>query len=173
MAETGLLKPDARVELLDGQIIDMMPIGPFHAGTTNRLAKSFVNLAGNRWHTGIQTPIRLGAHAEPVPDLTLLKPAPDDYTSRHPGPEEVFLLIEVADSTLTYDRAEKLPAYGRAGIPEVWIVNLPERSVEIYREPHYLGYSSKMVVREGEQACLRAFPDVAIDVKALLKQATP
>ncbi len=173
MAEAGLLKPDARVELLDGQIIDMMPIGPFHAGTTNRLAKSFIKLAENRWHTGIQTPIRLDAHAEPVPDLTLLKPSPDDYTSRHPCSEEVFLLIEIADSTLAYDRTEKLPAYGRAGIPEVWIVNLPERSVEIYREPHYLGYSSKRIIREGEQACPQAFPDVAIQVKALLKQATP
>ncbi len=171
MGETGLLKPDARVELLDGQIIDMMPIGPFHAGTTNRLAKLFIRLSEDRWHVAIQTPVRLTAHSEPQPDVMLLKPVPDDYTGRHPGPEDVFLLIEVADSTLTYDRGAKLPAYGRAGIQEVWIINLPERSIEVYREPHYLGYASKNVLREKDQARPQAFPDVAIDVQSLLRQA--
>ena len=171
MAQSGLLTPDARVELLDGQIIDMMPIGPFHAGATNRLAKIFIKRAEDRWHVTIQAPLHLDKNSEPVPDLMLVKPAPDDYISRHPRPENVFLLIEVADSTLAYDQGAKLSAYGRVGVQEFWIINLPERTIEVYREPHYVGYASKEVLREGQQAHPQAFPDVVIDVTALLKQA--
>lgn len=170
MAETGLLGPDARVELLDGEIIDMMPIGPFHAGTTNRLAKLFIQLSKDRWHTSIQTPVRLSEHSEPISDVMLLKPLAGEYTSRHPRPEDVLLLIEVADSTLAYDREKKLPAYGRVGIPEVWIINLSERAVEVYREPQFLGYGLKAVLREGDQAAPQAFADAVIDVKTLLRQ---
>ena len=171
MAETGLLKPDAHVELLDGQIIDMMPIGPFHAGTTNRLNRFFNRLSEGRWLVAVQNPVHLDEHSEPQPDLMLLKPAADDYTDRHPEADDVFLLIEVADSTLSYDRGSKLPAYGRAGIREVWIINLPEHKIEVYREPHYLGYASKNVLREKDQASPQAFPDAAIDVQTLLRQA--
>lgn len=171
MAETGLLQPDARVELLDGQIIDMLPIGPFHAGTTNRLNRFFNRLSEGRWLVAVQNPVHLDEHSEPQPDLMLLKPVQDDYTTRHPRPEEVSLLIEVVDSTLTYDRGAKLPAYGRAGIQEVWIINLPEHKIEVYREPHYLGYASTKVLRETDQARPLAFPDVAIDVQSLLRQA--
>lgn len=171
MSEIGLLEHDARVELLNGEIIDMMPIGPFHAGTTNRLAKLFIQLSSGRWYTSIQTPLRLSDHSEPIPDLMLLKADPDEYTSRHPIPEDAFLLIEVADSSLAYDRENKLPAYGRSGIPEVWIINLPERTVEIYREPHFLGYTSKVLLREGDQACPKAFADAAIDVNVLLNRS--
>jgi Uma2 family endonuclease len=171
MAETGVLKPDARVELLDGEIVDMMPIGPFHAGTTNRLAKLFLKVSQERWQVAIQTPVRLAQHSEPQPDLMLLRPSPDDYTRCHPGPDDVLLLIEVADSAVTYDRSKKLPAYGRAGIPEVWIINLPERTVEVCREPHFLGYASETVLQPGEAASPAAFPDAAVDIEALLRQA--
>lgn len=171
MARSGLFEPDARVELLDGEIIDMMPIGPFHACTTNRLAKLFIQLSKERWHTSIQTPVRLSEHSELIPDMMLLKTRLDEYTSRHPRPEDVFLLIEVADSTLAYDRAKKLPAYGRAGIPEVWIINLTERTIEVYREPQFLGYNSKSMLREGDQAAPQAFGDAVVDVKAILRQA--
>jgi Uma2 family endonuclease len=102
----------------------------------------------------------------------LLKLAAHDYIKRHRGPEDVFLLIEVADSTVAYDRNQKLPAYGRAGIPEVWLINLPERSIEVYRQPHYLGYASKQDLREGSSACPHAFPEAEIDVQELLRQAS-
>lgn len=171
MAEAGLLKADDRVELLDGQIIDMMLIGPFHGGVNNRLARMFIKLANDRWHVAIQTPVRLDDHSEPQPDLMLLKPAPDDYTTEHPAPEDVLLLVEVADSTLNYDRSDKLPAYGRAGVAEVWLVNLPQRLLEVYREPHYTGYASRTVLREGQSAHPGAFPDVALDVSELFRQA--
>ena len=168
MAETGVLKPDARVELLDGEIIDMPPIGPSHGGSTNRLIDTFASLARKRWIVSAQNPIHLGEHSEPQPDLMLLKPSPDYYTRRHPRPEDVFLLIEVSDTTLMLDRDEKLPAYGRAGIPEVWILNLSERKLEIYREPHFAGYASQKIVRAGDKAAPLAFPDAVVNVGELL-----
>ena len=171
MAETGVLRPDARVELLDGRIIDMSPIGPFHGGVTKRLIRFFTALAKSRWVVAAQDPVRLDDHSEPQPDLMLLKPAADDYTTRHPGPADVFLLIEVADSSLELDREEKLPAYGRAGISEVWILNLPARTIEVYREPHFMGYGANRTLHAGDQASPLAFPDVAVDVAELLKLA--
>jgi len=171
MAETGVLRPDARVELLDGQIIDMSPIGPSHGGVVKRLNDYFSRLAQGRWLMAVQDPLRLDPQSEPEPDLMLLKRAPDFYTSRHPVPEDVFLLIEVADTTLEFDREEKLPAYGRAGVAEVWIVNLSEQTIEVYREPHFAGYTATKVLCAGERACPLAFPDVAVDVAELLKLA--
>jgi len=171
MGETGVIKPDARVELLDGEIIDMMPIGPFHGGVTKRLNHYFARLGKGRWLVAVQDPVHLDKHSEPQPDLMLLKPVPGDYTDRHPGPADVFLLIEVADTSLAYDCQDKLPAYGRAGISEVWIVNLEDQSVELYREPHMAGYGSTMVLRTGQKATPLAFSDVAVDVAELLKRA--
>jgi len=170
MAETGVLKPDARVELISGEIIDVSPIGPFHGGLVKRLSRLFNLQATGRWMVSTQDPVRLDDHSEPEPDVMLLKPVADDYTSRHPQPSDVFLLIEVADSTLEYDREEKLPAYGRAGIAEVWIVNLQDATIEVYREPHFTGYGNKAVLRAGDQAKPLAFPDAAVNVAELLKR---
>jgi Uma2 family endonuclease len=170
MAETGVLRPDARVELLDGRIIDMSPIAPFHGGLVKRLSRLFTLKAKGRWTVSIQDPLRLDDHSEPEPDVMLLKPAPDDYTSRHPQPDDVFLLIEVSDTTLDHDHTEKLPAYGRAGVVEVWIVNLQDSTFEVYRKPHFTGYGSKTVLHKGEQVKPLAFPDVLVDVAELLKR---
>jgi Uma2 family endonuclease len=170
MAETGVLRPDARVELLDGRILDMSPIGPFHGGVVKRLSRLFHQLAHGRWLVSTQDPLRLDEYSEPQPDLMLLRPAADDYTRRHPEPGDVWLLIEVADTTLELDRGEKLPAYGRAGIPEVWIVNLPELVVEVYREPHLAGYAQRRLARAGERISPAAFPDATVEVGALLER---
>ena len=170
MAETGVLHPAARVELLDGKIIDMSPIGPFHGGLVKRLSRIFNLKAKGRWIVSTQDPVHLNDRSEPEPDVMLLKPSPDDYTNRHPQPEDVLLLIEVSDTTLDYDREEKLPAYGRAGVTEVWIVNLHDETIEIYREPHFTGYGSKTVLHTGDQVMPQAFPDVAVDVAELLKR---
>lgn len=171
MAETGVIKPDARVELLDGQIIDMAPIGPFHGGAVKRLNRLFAKAAKDRFLVAVQDPVHLNDRSEPQPDVMLLKPKADDYGTRHPRPEDVFLLIEVADSTLQFDRDEKVAAYGAGGITEVWLVNLPEQKLEVYREPHFTGYASKTILSPGDTARPAAFPDVAIDVAALLRQA--
>jgi Uma2 family endonuclease len=170
MAETGVLRPDARVELLEGRIIDMSPIGPFHGGIVNYLNQLFTAAAKGRWVISVQNPVRLDDHSEPQPDIMLLKPAKDFYRRRHPQPEDVFLLIEISDSTLETDQEEKIPAYGRAGIPEVWIVNLNELTVEVYREPNFTGYGSKTILPTGSQAAPNAFPDIIIDVAELLKR---
>ena len=165
-----MLRPDARVELLNGEIIDMSPIGPFHGGLVNRLIRIYGKLSNGRWQASAQNPLRLDDHSEPEPDFMLLKPSPNDYTSRHPRPDEAFLLVEVADASLDYDLEEKLPAYGHAGVAEVWIVNLRDQSLEVYREPHFTGYGSKTVVRAGDTVAPLAFPDAAVDVAELLKK---
>ena len=116
MAETGVLRPDARVELLDGRIIDMSPIGPFHGDVTTYLTEFFAAASKGRWRTRVQNPVRLDEHSEPQPDLVLAKPMADAYRKRHPRPEEIYLLIEVSDTSLEADLEDKLPAYGRAGI---------------------------------------------------------
>lgn len=170
MAETGVLRPDAHVELLNGEIIEASPIGPVHGGLVKRLNRLFNLKAKGRWTVSTQDPLHLDDHSEPEPDVMLLKPAADDYTSRHPQPDDVFLLIEVSDTTLDYDRAEKLPAYGRAGVPEVWIVNPQSAILEVYREPHFTGYGSKTVLKAGEQAKPLAFPDAVVEVAELLKR---
>jgi Uma2 family endonuclease len=170
MAETGVLRPDARVELLDGQIIDMSPIGPYHGGVTNFLSQFFFAAAKGRWTTTVQNPLRLDDHSEPEPDVMLLKPSPDFYRKRHPLPEDVFLLVEISDSSLARDQEEKLPAYARAGIAEVWIVDLNEQTIEVYRQPNCTGYGAKTILREGDQASPQAFPDAKVDVAELLKR---
>jgi Uma2 family endonuclease len=170
LGELGILSPDARVELIDGAIHDMSPIGPLHSGIVNRLIRLFSEKAKRRWIVSAQNPVGLDKYSEPEPDLVLLKPAPDDYVSHHPAPDDVFLLIEVADSTLDFDRGKKLQIYARAGISEFWIVNLPESVIEVYREPHFIGYEKKIVLRAGEKASPLAFPDVVVDVAELLKR---
>jgi Uma2 family endonuclease len=171
MAETGILQPEARVELLDGEVIDMMPIDPPHGGTVNKLNHLFLNSSQGRWVVSVQNPVRLSPRSEPQPDLMLLKPDPEYYAHGHPEPEDVFLLVEVADTTVSYDRNRKIPAYGRAGIPEVWLINLPKRTVEVFRNPHATGYASIQTFGIDDTLEVPAFPDVRIKVGALLKHA--
>lgn len=170
MAETGVLKPDSRVELLDGQIVDMSPIGPFHGSVVKRLNRLFNSLSNGRWMVSVQDPLLLDELSEPQPDLMLLKPVPDDYFARHPGPGDVLLLIEVADTSLAYDKGEKLVAYGRAGVRETWIINLIDQVIEVYREPHYGGYGSTNLRRSGDKVSSQAFPDVEVNVAELFRQ---
>jgi Uma2 family endonuclease len=170
MAETGVLRPDARVELLNGEIIDMSPVGPFHSSVTNYLIEIFTAASKGRWMTSAQNPVRLDDYSEPQLDLVLLKPSPDFYRKRHPQPEDVYLLVEVSERSLATDREEKLPAYGRAGIAEVWIVNLTDQTIEVYHEPHFNGYGAKTLLRSGDQARSQAFSDVGVNVSELLKR---
>jgi Uma2 family endonuclease len=170
LAELGILAPDARVELIEGAIHDMSPIGPPHSGITIRLNRLFSLRSKGRWIVSVQSAVRLDSHSEPQPDVVLLKPAPDDYTSHHPAPDDVLLLIEVADSSLEFDRSKKLAVYARAGISEVWIVNLQDSTIEVYREPHFTGYEKRTVLSAGQKAAPAAFPDVDVDVAELLRK---
>jgi Uma2 family endonuclease len=170
MAETGVLEPDARVELLDGEIVDMSPIGPFHGSVSNFLTELFILASKGRWITAVPGPVRLHDHSEPQPDLMLLKRSPNYYGKRHPRPEDVYLLVEISDTSLEKDQGKKLPAYARAGIAEVWIVNLNELTIEVYRQPHFSGYASKAILQAGDKASPQLFPDVSVDVAELLKR---
>jgi Uma2 family endonuclease len=169
LAETGVLRPDERVELVDGRIIDMSPIGPLHGGVVILLNHMFHQLSQRRWAVTVQGPVRLDDASEPQPDVMLVKPAPDFYRRRHPKPEDVFLLIEVSDSTLETDREVKLPVYARAGIVEVWIVDLVNGRLEVYREPRSAGYANTRILHEGESAAPVLFPDAVIEVAKLLR----
>ena len=175
MAENGILAPDARVELLEGQIVDMLPIGPFHSGTVSRLLNLFARRGGDRWIVNAQNPVRLSSQSEPQPDFVLLRPRADFYTKQHPVSADVFLVVEVADSSVRFDREEKLPVYARAGIVEFWLVNLVERVIEVYREPSVAAgvYGSVARLQPGERIALAAFPDVMLSVAELLSSPTP
>ena len=168
MAEVGLLKPDERVELIEGEIVKMTPIGPRHAGHVEQLADVFSHALGRAVHIRTQNPLRLGDRSEPEPDMMVLRRAPDFYKSRHPDPSDVHLLVEVADSSLVYDRQTKVPLYARHGIPEVWLVNLVERHIAVYRDPAPDGYRSVSIVRQGGTLRPLAFPDFELAVDEIL-----
>ena len=168
MAEVGILKPDERVELIEGEIIVMPPIGPLHAGSVDISTQVFPLLAQGRFLVRIQNPVRLSEGSEPEPDVALLRPRPEGYTTAHPTPADVLLLVEVADSTLEYDRQVKAHIYGRAGVPETWVKNLPEDCIERFTEPGPEGYGQHTIHRRGETLTPASLPDVAVAVADLL-----
>ncbi len=135
MAEAGIFHEDDRVELLDGQIVEMTPIGVPHAGCVNRLTELFSPLAGTIATLSVQNPVILAEHWEPQPDFTVLRYRTDGYGARPPQVADVLLVIEVADTSVQSDRRVKIPLYAQAGIPEAWLVNLPADRIEVYRNP--------------------------------------
>jgi Uma2 family endonuclease len=134
MAEAGLFV-DERVELLDGEIITMSPKLSSHAFTVNRLMYALITKLGSTALVRVQDPIVLNDWSEPEPDLTVCQPDPDGYARAHPRADQVLLVIEVADTSLTYDCTRKAQAYAASGIPEYWIVNLTDRQVEVLTDP--------------------------------------
>ena len=168
MAEAGILSEDDRVELLEGEVVRMAPIGLRHATCVRRLNRLFSKWVGERAIVDVQNPIRLGEHSEPQPDVALLKPRPDFYATSHPGPEDVVLVIEVAETSAAVDREVKVPLYARFGVPEVWLVDLAEDRVEVFREPSAQGYREVRVLRRGESVAPALLPDLAVPVDAVL-----
>jgi Uma2 family endonuclease len=168
MARVGILAPDDRVELIDGEIIEMAPIGPHHAASVRQCTESFVREFSDLAHVSVQSPIRLDTYDEPEPDLALIRRRADSYRFAHPAPEDVFLVVEVADTSLAADRRVKLLRYARAGITEVWLVDLPDDVVEVHREPTADGYRLARTARRGERIAPIAFPDREIAVADLL-----
>ncbi|MER2603110.1 MAG: Uma2 family endonuclease, partial [Candidatus Competibacter phosphatis] len=152
MGETGFLDPEARLELIEGELFEMAPIGSFHAGIVRILAEKLRLGAADAALVDSQNPIVLDDHSEPQPDLVLLRPRADYYLNEHPRAQDVLLLIEVSDSTAQFDRKTKVPLYARHGIPEVWLVMGPRRRhVEIYRDPQPErgAYRTRVQAREG------------------------
>ena len=171
MAETGILAARERVELIDGEVLIMPPMGHYHIGGVARYARVLISRAGNRYTVLIQSTVRLGARFAPEPDLALAKYREDDYYFAHAGPEDLLLVVEVADSSLEYDREVKARRYGQAGIPETWILNLPEDCLERFTEPGPEGYARRDILRRGDKVTPAALPDMELAVAELLPPA--
>ena len=167
MADAGILAEDERVELLDGEIFVMPPIGPPHEDGTTRLSRDLILRLGDRAWVRVQNSVRLNDYGLPEPDIAVVR-FRDDYHRNRPTPADVLLVIEVADSSLRRDRELKLPHYAAAGIPEVWIANVPARQVEAFHDPVDGVYQSSRIVRADGQISPRAFPDVVLTVGAFL-----
>jgi len=167
MAAAGILQEDERVELIEGEIVPMAPIGSAHGGASNALTMLLTAAIGQRAIVSVANSVRLDRFNEPQPDFALLRPRDDFYRHAHPGPTDVLLLIEVSRSTLRFDRLVKLPLYARAGIPEVWIVDLVDPALETHRAPGPDGYAEMARHVAGTVAPL-AFPDALIAVAAVL-----
>jgi Uma2 family endonuclease len=171
MAEVGLLAPDARVELIEGEIIDMAPIGNRHMSVVDRLTRLFVLAAGEDAIVRVGGSVRLGRMSEPQPDLIILKPRADFYSDEFASGQETFLVIEVSDTSLRYDREIKMPLYARHGVPEAWIVNLQHELLLVFAEPADGAYRQHRVVERPGRMTLAAMPGLEVDLSSLLPGA--
>ena len=175
MVVAGILSEDERVELIQGEIVKMSPVGIRHASCVKRLNRLFSQVLGDRTIVAVQDPVELSNLSEPQPDLALLKPRADFYATGHPQPQDILLLVEVADTTVESDFAErtlrersiKIPLYASSGIKEVWLVDVNEQVIEVFREPTDNSYQSIQKLQLGE-IFVQAFPDVSFAVEEIL-----
>ena len=168
MGEAGIFPPDARLELIEGEIYETSPIGSPHAACVKFLAGLFHRIFGNRLVVSVHDPIRLNDFSEPQPDVALLRRRDDFYRSAHPTPEDVLLVVEVADATVVADRKVKLPLYAHSGVAEAWLVNIPEGQVEIYSDPASGAYRRAEVFGRGAEARSHTVEGLAVGVGELL-----
>lgn len=167
MAEVGILDPEARVELIDGDIIDMAPPGSPHAATVHLLTEAFVRAVEGRATVLAQNPVRLSDFSEPQPDLALLWRRDDFYRERHPQAADVLLIVEIAASSLRFDRDTKQPLYARHGIPELWLADLGGRRLTRYRAPQHGAYTLVDEPELGTALEVTALPGVVVDLRRL------
>ncbi|MBA2442426.1 MAG: Uma2 family endonuclease [Rubrobacter sp.] len=168
MAEAGILDEDDRVELIEGEVLEMSPVGSRHAACVNRFNSLFNRQVTDKAIVGVQNPVRLDEHSEPEPDLALLRPREDFYSGDHPAPGDVLLLVEVAETSAEYDSAVKLPLYARAGIPEVWLVNLPDESIELHHRAASGEYRETLRAKRGERLASKTVPELEVAVGDVL-----
>ncbi len=168
MGETGILTEDDRVELVEGEIIEMSPIGRRHAACVGRLTNLFGRLLAENAITWVQNPIVLNDYSEPQPDVALLRRRDDFYERSLPTPDDVLLVVEVSDTTIEYDRQIKVPLYARAGIAEVWIINLVDEQIEVYAQPVNDAYQSKREASRGETITSPGAFNVTLNVDDIL-----
>ena len=168
MAELGILAPDARVELIEGEIIDMTPQGSRHAAIVSRLNERLVSAVGASAMVRCQLPVRLGTRSEPEPDFAIVKRRDDDYTTAHPVAEDVLLVIEISNTTVSYDRLIKIPLYARHGIVEAWLIDVPAGRVHQFRGPQSGSYTDISVIERPGILHPVALPSVPIDLSEVL-----
>jgi Uma2 family endonuclease len=168
MAAAGVLSENDRVELIEGEIIEMNPIGSRHAACVGRLTKLLERLAGDMGIVWVQNPVQISDYSEPLPDVALLKRRDDFYAQANPQATDALLIIEVADSSVEYDKGIKIPLYAEAGIPEVWIVNLPNEIIESYARPLNDTYQEISMTKRGESLAAKSVPGLIIEVNQIL-----
>ena len=169
MGEAGIFAPEARLELIEGGILEMAPIGSPHAGAVNSLTELFIHLAYGLATVTVQNPFIADDISMPQPDLLLAKPRADRYSKSHPTPADILLLIEVADTTLRFDLRRKAPFYARRGIAEVWVVDVNDRVVHMFREPSASGYRTALTAAVGDKVAPTALPQVEITVADIFR----
>lgn len=157
MAEVGILKPEDDIELINGEIIKMSPIGSKHPAYIDLLDELLKDLLGKKVQVRVQSSVRLDDYSEPEPDLMILKRRKDFYINRIPTPKDVYLIIEVANSTLEKDRKIKAPLFAKAGIPEYWILNIPDKQLECYSSPKSGKYQKETIIKDDQTAVFNAF----------------
>ena len=168
IGEVGIFPPDARTELVDGLVRRMPPIHPPHASIVKRLNSLLAVQLKGIAVVGVQDPIQLDDYNEPQPDVTVLRFRNDYYASQHPTPADVLLTIEVADTSLSYDRDEKMPRYGRAGIPESWLVDVQSGTITVFTEPHAGGYGQQRVLSRGQDIVSESVENLRLQVDEVL-----
>ena len=173
MAEVGILSPEERVQLIEGEIIVMPPIGPGHASSVALSIHAFSRPADDQFIVQVQNPLHLADGSEPEPDVMLLRPRADYYATAHPTPADTFVVLEVSDSTLEFDRNRKAQVYGRAGVAQTLVLNLPEDCIENFTEPGPQGYGRHTIHRRGDKIRLVALPDMELAVEDLLPLLPP
>jgi Uma2 family endonuclease len=172
MGEVGIFGEDDRVELIDGVIVEMAPIGPEHASQVTKLQHRLTLLLGDRALVPGQNPIVLDDGSMPEPDVVIARFRADYYQERHPRPEDIILIIEVADSSVVFDRRSKSLLYARAQVPEYWMFNLPDRAIEVFRSPTEAGYREVTTLRPGDRLSILLLPEGDLDVADLLIAAS-
>jgi Uma2 family endonuclease len=171
MAEAGIFHPEERVELIAGQIIRMSAKGTAHTAAVRRTAKILRNLLANQAEVYTQDPIQLDDFSEPEPDIAVVRIDPLDYADHHPTPSEVYLIIEVADSSFKYDRQTKGKAYAKSGIADYWVLDVNERKLHVFREPTPEGYQSEVILSEEASLSPLQFPTFVIALQDMLPLA--
>jgi len=168
MADAGILTEDDRVELIEGEIIEMSPTGSRHAACVERVNRLLNRLAGEDAIVRVQSPVRLNDFSEPQPDVTLLRPREDFYERAHPAPGDVLLVVEVADTSAAYDRGVKVSLYARSVIPEMWLVDLSREKIEVYAQPAGGSYQQMAEAARGESVTSKTVPGLTLAVADIL-----
>jgi Uma2 family endonuclease len=168
LGEANIFPPGSRLELINGEIIEMAPIGSHHASHLKRINNLFSGLIKNNEIISIQDPVQLGDLSEPEPDFMLLHPSSDFYYENHPVASDVFLLIEIADTSLKFDQNQKLRLYALHNVPEYWLLNVNDASVEVYRQPHDGLYAEKTTLYSGDKITLSQLRDISINISDIL-----
>ncbi|MCK4841111.1 MAG: Uma2 family endonuclease [Methylococcales bacterium] len=168
LGEANIFPPGSRLELINGEIIEMAPIGSNHSGHINRLNQLLARFIANQAIVSVHNPVQLGDLSEPEPDLMLLKPNADFYSSQHPDASHVLLLIEVADSSLKFDQNQKLRLYALHNIPEYWLLNVNDACLEVYSQPHNGLYAEKTTLRSGDEITLSQLSNINIKIADIL-----